>query len=571
MAKRSVYRKPPQENVACPNCHKFRLGDLDGIEAEAQERLSYSDKNIDTARTHLNLYIHGIDEKGHPIINSEKFPVPLKERVLSRIHELGITIRADRHPIMDDFVTQGKNTKESVVAEGIIFQISHKRMMEILEADGLLDERKKIRKDITISPASTCMQFFNDSYLYACSLWGNENIVGGYIHFDEYTPHLHLFVVPIVMKQRTHRGIPVTDGLGDPVLKPHLSAKDIFNKTTIRSLWKDFARAMAQYGVSAAQGLTPKGDYDKVASMDAVNDNLQVEISHHNSILLEQKRLIAENERVIKEQKKKIDEIKANAQNLCVPLDYIPELSYLVEIDHNNLVTKSTGVFGAQKTTLKDLDEIIRIVSKGQMKYDQKVIGVNAEIHQNEIAKVRAEANRNKSVINGIDQLLSRQPADEAKQLKQAIVKAKLEQFFPCAFGPERMIQSIPWFRHMCIERILEIEEPNTTVTYGMWEGVDIGRLIDKAFIDGSDSTDVYPVKVNLEKLTTDEKEQVHRFFYPIIHGIRPDVRERIILLVSRGAFSMKRFLHAHSDGIHKEDSYQLLKAARKESQGISH
>lgn len=128
--------------MACCPCIRLKMGDIDGVEREAQERVSYDNKNIDPERSDLNLYIHGLDEDEKPIINNTKYSTPLKERIMKRVNFYGIKIRKDRGEGMVDEqkVEKGHNTKESVVAEGIIFQLSHELAMKLLKEDGMLDE-----------------------------------------------------------------------------------------------------------------------------------------------------------------------------------------------------------------------------------------------------------------------------------------------------------------------------------------------------------------------------------------------------------------------------------------------
>ena len=255
MAKRELYKKEVQYDVACTPVKKLKRGDIGRLECEAQDRISYSEKNIDGLRSHLNLFVHGLDDSGAVMISDKKFSVSLEDRISERINGAGARVRKDIQRLQPkgSYIPQGKNSKESVVAIGIVMQISHERMTEIMDEDGLLDGTGRLKNDIEISRNSKTFRFFEDAYRFACEKWGRENIVGGYIHFDEYTPHMHLFIVPIVFKPRAYRGIVKTDDDGKPSLKVSLCAKDLFNRSTLKQLWKDFAEAMAPYGVSAAK------------------------------------------------------------------------------------------------------------------------------------------------------------------------------------------------------------------------------------------------------------------------------------------------------------------------------
>lgn len=269
MSKRQAYKKPPQKDVACCPCIKIKMNDIDGIEKEAQERISYDYKNIDSERTELNLFVHGLDKNGNPVITCKKFKVPLKERILSLIEESGATIRTDNDNTLEAKVKNKKHSQESVLAIGIIFQLSHELAMKLLKEDDLLDADGRLKKDVKLTEKHKTYQCFRDSYLFAYKKWKNR-IVGAYIHMDEYTPHMHLFVVPLLTKKRKYAKQVLLDEKGNPIKRVSLCAKTLFSPSRIRQQWKDYASAMDKYGATAAKGLGKKGDYDEKASMEAV-------------------------------------------------------------------------------------------------------------------------------------------------------------------------------------------------------------------------------------------------------------------------------------------------------------
>lgn len=273
MSNRSRYRKTPQEDVACNPCIKAKLRDLDGLEKEAEERISYDNKNIDSDRSKLNLRIHGLNKDGEPEIRHDKYKKSLKERILMRIQEVGAVIRNDNASKKDPtrgFVPKGKNTKESVVAEGIELQLSHYLAMKLLKDDGLLDAAERIRKDAELKPEHLTYQYFADAYKFICTKFGKDNVVGAYIHLDEYTPHMHVFVVPITMRVRKYRGETVYKKDGTEKVIGSLNAKGMFGPKSLKKLWTEHAKEMEKYGATAAKGLVPKGEYDSVASIEGM-------------------------------------------------------------------------------------------------------------------------------------------------------------------------------------------------------------------------------------------------------------------------------------------------------------
>ena len=275
MKKRSLYKKIPQLDVACTPCMKVKLDDIDGLERENQERISYDGRNIDPDRSGQNLYIHGVDQNKKPIINSKKYTVTLKKRILQKIEKFGAKIRKDTSDANNNNEINGHNTKESVLAEGIIFQLSHDLAMKLLEEDKMLDDDGKIIKGKQLPEESKTFQFFSDTYLFACNRWHAARIVGAYIHLDEYTPHMHLYVVPLCRREKKYRQQRRTDENGQPIHWYTLNAKQMFSKKTIKSLWQDYGKAMAKYGARAATGLISKGEYEKRTSMDVVKAQKQ--------------------------------------------------------------------------------------------------------------------------------------------------------------------------------------------------------------------------------------------------------------------------------------------------------
>lgn len=270
MAKRNLYKKAPQQNTACCPIIKVKMNDIDGLEREAQERISYSEKNIDPERSALNLYVHGLDMDGNPVINGAKFKVPLKKRISNRIEHCGARIRTDKKKLQKGFVERGQNTKESVMAIGIELQVSHELAMDMLREDGVLDSTGRIAKGRSLPKNGKTYRFFLDAYTWVCDRYGEENVVGAYIHLDEYTPHMHVFVVPIAFKPRMYKKKVLFDQNGNVLMASRLDAKGLFGPKALKQLWKDFGAEMQKYGATAAKGLLPKGSYDKVASMDAI-------------------------------------------------------------------------------------------------------------------------------------------------------------------------------------------------------------------------------------------------------------------------------------------------------------
>ena len=127
--------KAPQYNTACIECMKIHpSSNIAGLQREAEDRIAQNTRNIDHERSFMNLFIHGLDESGNPIVNQEKPDRSLEDRIYGRINEVGARVRRDRQ---ETSVERGHNTKESVVCEGMILQVSHAWTMELLKQDDM--------------------------------------------------------------------------------------------------------------------------------------------------------------------------------------------------------------------------------------------------------------------------------------------------------------------------------------------------------------------------------------------------------------------------------------------------
>ena len=304
--------KAPQYNTACIECMKIHpSSNIAGLQREAEDRIAQNTRNIDHERSFMNLFIHGLDESGNPIVNHEKPDRSLEDRIYGRINEVGARVRRDRQ---ETSVERGHNTKESVVCEGMILQVSHAWTMELLKQDDMLDENGQIRKDRQLPTDGKVYSMFMEMYKFVCDRFGADNVIGTCIHLDEYTPHMHVFVVPITMKEKRYAGKALTDEDGNPVVRGVLDAKNIFSPTTIKQLWPDIAEHLKDYGVSKAEGRVPKSAYEDVATMDAVVRQRQEVIHQKNEeiskqdICLEAK--VLANKRLANEIEQKEEQIK---------------------------------------------------------------------------------------------------------------------------------------------------------------------------------------------------------------------------------------------------------------------
>lgn len=458
--------KAPQYNTACAECMKIHASSgIGGLQKEVEDRISNDNRNIDPECSHMNLTIHGRDASGKPIANHDKPPLSLEDRIMNRIKDAGAVVRRDRSDHVDS-KERGHNSKESVVCEGIIFQISHERAMELLQEDGMLDADGKIRKDCELSPDSQTYAMFMDTYDFACERFGEENIVGAYIHLDEYTPHMHLFVVPISMKESRYGGQVRTDESGKPIKKGVLDAKHIFSPSTIKQLWSDYADALKDYGVSKAEGKVPKGMYTETATMDAVIRQKENAIQQRDEELkakdssLEMKQISSDRlEREMSQMEKQSFQMQAEIEGMkikCQDLEIrVNEKTAELSVLERKLEAKSSLGPPPEKTFLgyrsEDVERYIQGAEAREVQRQIEMVKIDDLPTRQELMRLLQEQRHivaeHKRLVNDPDALI--QKANELKEQQFQKSMTMLAQavlgcgFMPYAFYQEETVGGI--------------------------------------------------------------------------------------------------------------------------------
>ncbi len=148
--------------------------------SDARWRKALDDGNYDRSREHLNFEV----TRGgvvRPIDTSESIP----KRIKRRLAELGI-----KDP------NQGKQPPTRRTVCNIIFGGSRERMLELAFGDqpvniahGATNPGLHRRPEIEL--------WAQDMYRFACEQFGEDNVMGFYVHLDEKNPHAHCTVLPI--------------------------------------------------------------------------------------------------------------------------------------------------------------------------------------------------------------------------------------------------------------------------------------------------------------------------------------------------------------------------------------
>lgn len=165
-------------------------------------------KNADPTRTHLNREL-------------VEFPDGVTDRT-----------EAINHRIRTSGIKR-KITPDQVRAIRIVLSGTHEDMMKIQD-EGRLDE------------------WCDDNLQWLHHTFGKENTVSAVLHMDEYTPHIHATVVPIVTGERRKAKKKQEDGKCSYRKKANtvrLCADDVLTREKLVTYHDSYAKAMAKYGL----------------------------------------------------------------------------------------------------------------------------------------------------------------------------------------------------------------------------------------------------------------------------------------------------------------------------------
>lgn len=185
--------------------NKFKSSDLVGLGKELTERKGTG--NYDKERTKLNVIYVPLNS---PTLQSQVYSTLTKNNIY---YNTGKNVNLLNGAIITSgpefFQNLGMNFKNSER----IYQIGKKKGQPVLVPD--------IKTDNDIP--EKVKQFFNDSYNFLEQLVGKENIVYAEVHYDEDTPHMHFYFLPVVNEVR--RKVFETDNNGI-IIKHEVVGKD---------------------------------------------------------------------------------------------------------------------------------------------------------------------------------------------------------------------------------------------------------------------------------------------------------------------------------------------------------
>lgn len=189
--------------------NKFKASDLGGLGVELTERKGTG--NYDKERTKFNFSFVPLEKS------------TLKEQVYSNINKNKIHYNDSKNVnlLNGAVVTSGKEFFQTL---GMNFKPSGRKIEygknkgeDILIPD--IKDEKDIPEKVKI--------FFKDSYDFLEDFVGKENIVYAEVHYDEDTPHMHFYFIPVVNEVK--RKVFETDSKGN-LIKHEVTGKDGIKK-----------------------------------------------------------------------------------------------------------------------------------------------------------------------------------------------------------------------------------------------------------------------------------------------------------------------------------------------------
>ena len=189
--------------------NKFKASDLGGLGVELTERKGTG--NYDKERTKFNFSFVPLEKS------------TLKEQVYSNINKNKIYYNDGKNVnlLNGAVVTSGKEFFQTL---GMNFKPSGRKIeYGKNKGEDILIPDIKDEKDIP----EKVKTFFKDSYDFLEDLVGKENIVYAEVHYDEDTPHMHFYFIPVVNEVK--RKVFETDSKGN-LAKHEVTGKDGIKK-----------------------------------------------------------------------------------------------------------------------------------------------------------------------------------------------------------------------------------------------------------------------------------------------------------------------------------------------------
>ena len=261
--------------------------------------------------------------------------------------------------------------------------------------------KKAIRKDAVATVGVVCsassdffenkskaenVQYFKDCKEFFENKVGKENIVCSKIHFDERTPHMHLYFVPLT-----------DDG--------RLSAKEVCNREFLRDIQKELPRYLQEKGHCVERGLEDSTN-EHISKKEYENNLLKEkleELEKASENFMEQQRYLEEQrisletqERNIRELQEELEKERKKIKKLKEKLNYENEKYYALDDIVSNTI-ENKKIFSS-KSTVKLDKELYNSLLKYATEGEKVVQKFNS--YEDKLSKYELELKNSKKIFD---------------------------------------------------------------------------------------------------------------------------------------------------------------------------
>ena len=261
--------------------------------------------------------------------------------------------------------------------------------------------KKAIRKDAVATVGVVCsasseffenkskaesVQYFKDCKEYFENKVGKENIVCAKIHFDEKTPHMHLYFVPLT-----------SDG--------RLSAKEVCNREFLRDMQRELPIFLQEKGHDIERGLEDSTN-EHISKKEYENNLLKEkleELEKASENFMEQQRYLEEQrisleiqERNIRELQEELEKERKKIKELKEKLNYENEKYYALDDIVSNTI-ENKKIFSS-KSTVKLDKELYNSLLKYATEGEKVVQKFNS--YEDKLSKYELELKNSKKIFD---------------------------------------------------------------------------------------------------------------------------------------------------------------------------
>lgn len=336
---------------------KKAKGNSDARESDHIERKVIPD-NADPTRTHLN----------RELVKMPSGVYGRDEAIAHRIKTAGI---------------KRKITNDQVRVIRTVLSGTHEDMMNIMEK-GRLDD------------------WCNDSLKWLQDTFGKENVVSAVLHMDEYTPHLHASIVPIVTSERRKaKSKPVEEGKRTYRKKANavrLCADDVLNRDKMIGYHDSYAEAMSKYGLK--RGVRGSDARHTTTAQYYRNIKRETERLQNGMKLLQSD--IEKAERLLEQTKSEINTEKLQAAKTEAKAALVSKIGSLLgsgklrEVEQNNKNLRELVTDREQY-----IDELHEKMQRMEDSHSRQLSEVQQK-HQSEVLELKSKHATDVSFLNGI-------------------------------------------------------------------------------------------------------------------------------------------------------------------------